>query len=980
MKIINARTNHLVNLVGYQMERPVFSYQVVEAEGKKQVSGRIRVSLSEDMSETVYDSGAVADMDSIAFPVDLPLKPRTRYYWNVEVKSDAGETAVSETQFFETGKRKEAWQGKWIFSQLNQGIQPVFFKDFEAGRDIKSARLYISGLGLYEAYLNGRKAGEEFLTPYCNDYTQWIQYQTNDVTELLKKEYAEEVDAAIDMGEGRHAEGMKSENESGAEKKAGQEHQAVCESDKQFVRLEVLLGNGWYKGRFGLDDDGRTRELYGNVFALIAELHVQYEDGREEVFATDESWKARKSHIIESSFYDGEEVDMTMDTAEVFPVSLWKKEETKLKDATLEERLSVPVRKQETIEDIKVIHTPKDELVLDLGQNHSGWFSLKIREKKGQRIHLLFGEELQDGCFFNGNLRTGKSEYFYTADGKERTIRPHFTTFGYRYVKLEGVTRFEEGDYEGWVLYSDLTETVKLSSGNPLIDKLVKNAVWGQKSNFVDIPMDCPQRDERMGWTGDAQVFSPTACVNMDSYAFYRKFLYDMKREQSHREGAVPFTVPACGQESSCGIWGDAVTIIPMTVYENYGDKEILERQYESMCDWISYIRKANGENWGWRKGFSFGDWLALDSRDSSMPTGGTDTGYLVTLYYYQSVKNVIKAAEVLGKTEDVKKYQVLADEILEEIQDEYFSKHGRLCSDTQTGYLTALRFQVAPDEKRMRGGLRQAFKRNGDKLETGFVGTGMLCEVLSENGMDDLAYSLILNEGYPGWLYSVKKGATTIWERWDSLDEEGHFSKSGLNSLNHYSYGTVVVWLYRYAAGIRPQMETPGYRKVLIDPRVDHRLGKLDVSIDSPVGTYRSAWEILSKKEIRLTVDVPFGGEAVLVLPYADASVLGEKAVSDILKSAEEVDGKVQCTLPAGHYEVAYQTNRSLLPGLSVESSLTEIMGNERAKEVMMKIMPQITMLPESLYDRSLIEVMQMGGSEISGEQIAGINSALEG
>ena len=313
--------------------------------------------------------------------------------------------------------------------------------------------------------------------------------------------------------------------------------------------------------------------------------------------------------------------------------------------------------------------------------------------------------------------------------------------------------------------------------------------------------MDCPQRDERMGWTGDAQVFAPTACYNMDCYAFYRKFLYDMYEEQKERGGAVPFCVPACGQVQSSAIWGDAATLIPWTVYKMYGGCAILAEQYDSMKAWVDYIRKFNGNDWKWLKIFHFGDWLALDSRNAAMPTGGTDTGFIATVYYYRSTELVAKAAGILGKTEDARFYGEKARELKQWIRSEYFSPNGRACVGTQTGLLLALHFDLTPDRKKTAEALRKAFKDNGDKLETGFVGTSILCSTLSENGMDELAYSLLLYEGYPGWLYSVRHGATTIWERWDSLDEEGHFSKSGLNSLNHYSYGSIVGWLYRYAA-----------------------------------------------------------------------------------------------------------------------------------------------------------------------------------
>ena len=927
MKIVHLRTNHIENPLGYLLDSVTFSYKVVEAKGKRQVAAQIIVSKSADMSDVVFDSGERADIDSIAFAANLDLEPRTRYYWTVRVVTDAGEQAASDTAWFETGKLDELWAGQWLFSDLDDSVHPIFFKDIVVTKTVKCARLYVCGLGLYEAYFNGQKVSDEFLTPYCNDYTQWLQYQSYDVTDMLP------------IGK---------------------------------ARLDVLLGNGWYKGRFGLDDDGSTKHLYGDTFVLIAELYLDYADGSHEVIATDESWMARKSKILESSFYNGEVYDETLSDETVYPVQLWTKPM-----ARLSERLSLPIRVQETLKPTRLIHTPKNEWVLDLGQNHSGWFKLQVDEPRGAKLQLFFGEELQDGCFYNGNLRTGKQEYTYISDGTPRTIRPHFTTYGYRYVKLEGFTNQKLEHYCGWVLYSDLEETGRIETANPLVNRLVLNSMWGQKSNFLDVPMDCPQRDERMGWTGDAQVFARAACYNMDSYAFYRKYLYDMNEEQKHRRGAVPFVVPACGQEGSCGIWGDAATIIPFAVYESYGDKRIMQDQYASMKAWVDYVRKENGDDWRWRRIFHFGDWLALDSRSSALPTGGTDTGYVATVYYYHSTVLVAKAAKILGKTEDAKTYELQAEELLQAIHSEYFTATGRLSIDTQTGYLTALKFGLAPLPERTRQDLRQSFFRNSDKLETGFVGTSMLCNVLSENGMNDLAYSLLLNEEYPGWLLSVKLGATTIWERWDSLDENGHFSSSGLNSLNHYSYGAIVEWLFRHAAGLAPRLENPGFREVDLEPKPDYRLGMIDARFDSPIGVYRSRWAVTESFGLRLDIEVPFGGTAYLALPFAPES-LCQNLENPIFAHVVETDKGLRCVLQSGVYSIEYETVVPMRMLYDVSSTIAVLMADEQAKAVVMKVLPMISMLPQSMYNFTLKDLLARANSAISTEQIEQINQLL--
>lgn len=926
MKITHLRTNHIENPMGYLMDKVTFSYKVTDAKGKQQETARILVSETSDFANVVYDSGVRQNLDSIAFTPDIMLKPRTRYYWNVCVSTDAGETEVSEAAWFETGKMEETWEGKWIYSDLNEGAHPIFFRNIDVKKKVRCARLYICGLGLYEAYMNGQKVSDEYLTPYCNDYTQWLQYQSYDVTDMLLP------------GAGN---------------------------------LEVLLGNGWYKGRFGLDDDGSTEKLYGDTFLLIAELRLEYEDGQSEVVITDENWKAKESKIMESSFYDGEVYDETFCGEKNYPVKIWEKP-----IARLSERLSLPIRVHETWEPSRILNTPANELVLDMGQNHSGWFELRIDEPRGAKLKLYFGEALQGGCFYNGNLRTGKQEYTYISAGTPTTIRPHFTTYGYRYVKLEGFTNFKKGDYRGLVLYSELEETGHIETGNPLVNKLAKNAMWGQKSNFLDIPTDCPQRDERMGWTGDAQVFVRAACYNMDSYAFYRKFLYDMYEEQKHRNGAVPFVIPACGQESSCGIWGDAATIIPFAVFEYYGDIRILEAQYDSMKSWVDYIKETNGDDWKWRKIFHFGDWLALDSRNAAMPTGGTDVGYVATAYYYYSTKLVAKAARILKRDHDAQVYEKRAEQLLEAIHAEYFSPTGRLCIDTQTGYLLALKFGLSPMPQRTKKELREAFKRNNDKLETGFVGTSMLCNVLSENGMNDLAYSLMLNEEYPGWLFSVKCGATTIWERWDSLDENGNFSPSGLNSLNHYSYGAIVEWLFRHAAGITPIMEKPGFREVILEPKPDYRLGKMDAHLDSPVGVYRSSWKVTETYGLEVKIEVPFGGKAYLALPFAPDSLYQSKENAIFNEVINTVDGP-RCVLHHGNYQIAYETVVLMRKTYGIGTTIAELMENEQTKKLVMKILPMITMLPTSMYNSTLEEMLGRAGMAAE-EKLLQVNEML--
>ena len=922
MKIIQMKVNHIETPIGYHMERPIFSYKVTEAAGKKQSLARICISLTEDMEHLIYDSGLKNDINSIAYEVPMELSPCTRYYWNVSVYTDVeGEFAVSECSWFETGKRNTPWVGRWICSELNTGNHPIFYRDFETNKEIKAARLYICGLGLYEAFINHVKVSEECLTPYCNSYDQWLQYQSYDVTQMIEEE-------------------------------------------SKHNRIEVLLGDGWYKGRFGL---GGAEAVYGDTALLISELIITYVDGSIEVIPTDINWRARKSRIITSNIYDGEVYDETWEESVIYPIYLYQEVMPRLT-----ERYSQAVKIKEEIKPVQLIRSPKEEWILDMGQNMAGWFSLRVEEPKGARIKLSFFEILQEGCYYRDNLRTAKQEYTYISDGQPHVIRPHFTYYGYRYVMVEGITEIKKEDYTGLVLYSDLEQTGTIITGNELVNRLISNALWGQKCNFIDVPTDCPQRDERLGWTGDTQVFSATACYQMECFSFYRKYLHDMYEEQKEYDGLVPDFIPSLKDKKCSSVWGDAATIIPWNLYLFYGDKRILEEQFESMKAWVDFITKTNGDNWEWRNHYHWGDWLALDSGSDNAYMGKTDTGYIATVYYYYSSLLVAKAAKIIGRMDEAQSYEDLSKQIMQEIREEYFTKKGRLSIATQTGYILALHYHLAPDQDRTRKEFRRQMQLDGDKLKTGFVGTPLLCNTLSENGLTDLAYSLVLEEGYPGWLYAVKLGATTIWERWNSVLPDGSMNPDGMNSLNHYSYGAIIEWIYRYVAGINPMEKAPGFRTIKLCPKPDYRLGKAEAVFDSPVGIYKSKWEI--KKDGRLVFDftIPFGAAAYLTLPYAPECV---KETFDTVVFME-TGGEVM--LESGVYHIEYEPTIPMRRLYSINSSIGELMENESARNVIMERMPFITTLPEQAYPASIPVVINAMSLEIPEEQMKNLDEAL--
>ena len=912
MQIYGTKVNHLTNPLGFRMDRTVFSWKVKDAKGTRQNAARIRIASDTAMQEILYDSGWEKEADSLAFPVKSDLKPRTRYYWTVAVESDAGEQETSDVQWFETAKREEDWGGKWITCDSTEKRHPYFEKEIcpAAGKEVAKARLYISGLGLYEAFYNGERIGNEYFTPYSNDYNEWVQYQTYDVTEQMK-------------------------------------HSGT---------LSVLLGNGWYKARFGFtakEDVG----FYGNEWKLIAELHLEYADGTEDVIGTDESWMVRRSTITFSNLYDGEHRDDTLENVPVCHASLCEAPK-----GNLEERMSLPVTVHEVFEPVELIHTPAGEQVFDLGQEITGLFTLNVHAPVGTKIHIQTGEILQEGNFYNANLRSAKSEYFFVTDGSEQVLIPHFTYYGYRYVKVEGIADLKKEDLKGMALYSDLDPVGTMTTGHDLVNRLIENVRWGLQGNFLDVPTDCPQRDERMGWTGDAQVFSPTATYLKDTYAFYAKYLYDMAKEQRVLGGKVPDVVPSCGVESTACVWGDASCIIPWNLYLFYGDKSILEDQFESMKSWVDYIRKVDGGDHGWRYVFHYGDWLALDNPvgGAEQVLGATDEEFIANLYYAVSAGLVANAAAVLGLEAEEKEYRALSEAQFETVKKEYYSVTGRCCIKTQTALILTLKYHLSENEDLVKQQLKKLFEDSNRKLKTGFVGTPLLCNVLTDHGMEDLAYDLLLNEEYPGWLHEVKLGATTVWERWNSLLDDGTISGISMNSMNHYSYGSVLEWMFRHAAGINTIDAVPGMRKITVAPILNWKLRKMDATYDSPAGTYRSSWELPDPKHVTVRVSVPFGCSADLTLPFA-----GEEVYKD---AANPMNSDVEngvCHLKPGEYAVTYELTESLKKVYSIDTPIRELQNNPETAEVLGKFVPA-NAIPNQYLGYSVREMSEKFGGRL--------------
>ena len=865
MKIQNGKVCHLSNPIGYSFGRPVFTWTVTEAEGKKAEASRLIIRTEE---KTVMDTGWT-QLNFLGTEADFRPGPMTEYFWTVSVRSDAGEEAVSEEYHFETGKMDTPWTGKWITCDSSEERHPVFYREISPKGAVKKARLYICGLGLYEAYWNGEKIGDEYLTPYCNNYRNFLQAETFDVTKELQERGT----------------------------------------------LSVELGNGWYKGRFGFDSASFT---YGKDWKLIAEVHLTYEDGSKEIIGTDDTWMVKRSNITFSNIYDGEHRDDTLPETE--PVKAVYSDETMMPA----DRISVSLTAHEIFRP-EILHTPAGETVADMKQNISGVFTLHVHEPKGTVVRIQAGEVLQDGCFYRDNLRTARAEYVYVSDGNEHILRPKFTFYGYRYLKVEGIADLKTDDLAGIALYSDIEQLGTLSTGNPKLNQLISNSRWGMKDNFVDVPTDCPQRDERMGWTGDAQVFSATAMYFADTYAFYRKYLYDMSREQEIYEGLVPMVVPSFGMAdnpnpmgATATVWGDATTIIPWNLYQFSGDLSVLKEHYPAMKAWVEYIRRTDGEDHHWRHVFHFGDWLALDgAAKPDAVLGGTEEGFIADIYYRKSALIVSETAELLGYAEDAERYRKLAEQIEKGIYEEYYTPSGRCAVMTQTGEILGIINGLGSKDSAS-AVLSKLLENNNRKLKTGFVGTPLLCPALTKTGRDDLAYDLLLNEEYPGWLYEVNLGATTIWERWNSLDENGHISSTGMNSLNHYSYGAVVQWMFERCAGLTAL--EPGFRRAGISPLPHAALDHLEMDYMSAAGPWHISWRSMDRKHLQISLTVPFGAEAEVNLPLWN----GVKEEGNPLY--EDVRDGV-CHLNAGTYKAVYELTEPVMGTICVDTPIGDLM-----------------------------------------------------
>ncbi len=871
------------NPIGIDTKAPRFSWTITSGlRGVSQKTYELRVG--EDMAalakgqRVTWQTGVVTSDQSLYIPYGgPPLKPRQKYYWQVRISDNAGNNSGwSALKYWEMGLLSaEDWKAQWIQNTIPGDSagqpSPMMRHTFELKKAIRQARLYVTAHGLYEAYINGQRVGNQYLTPGWTTYQKRLQYQTYDVTAMLN---------AGSNGTG------------------------------------IILGDGWYRGWLAWENN---KNIYGKSLALLYQLEVDYTDGTHETIASDGSWKNATGPYVRTGIYYGEAYDARLEkkdwTLGAFSDADWTA--VKVMDEGKQNLIAAygpPVTKHETFKALKVIKNAKGETIVDFGQNLVGWVRIKVTGKPGDKVTIHHAEVLdKEGNFYTENLRAAKQEIVYTLrGGGEEIYEPRLSFFGFRYVKVEGYPgELKTDNLEAIALYSDMKPAGNFTTSHPMLNQLQHNIQWGQKGNFVDVPTDCPQRDERLGWTGDAQAFSRTATFNMNVASFFGKWLKDLSADQVE-DGRVPFVIPnVLGKDASASAgWADAATIIPWNLYMAYGDKSILQQQYESMKAWVSYVEKRSPNNL-WNQGFHFGDWLfyrPLDDNDGRAAV--TDKYLIAQCFWAHSTQLMINTANVLELHEDVKHYTEQLKKIKDAFTKEYTTPNGRLVTGTQTAYVLALNFDMLPENLREQAAERLArnVKDYDNHLTTGFLGTPYLCDVLTRFGHLDVAYDLLLQETYPSWLYPVKMGATTIWERWDGMKTDSTFQTPGMNSFNHYAYGAIGDWMYRTVAGL--QEITPGYKQMLMAPKPGSKLTRAGVEYNTPYGRATCSW-LIEGDMFRLTVQVPANTTATLVLPRGAGQKITDKGIEiakvKAITPEGEADGDMKLAVGSGTYLIEY-------------------------------------------------------------------------
>ncbi|UMB54125.1 glycoside hydrolase family 78 protein [Lutibacter sp. A64] len=835
------------NPIGFYDSEPTFSWELPVLENNKSQSAyQIVVASSLDLlsnNADLWDSKKQKSEQSTWIKYEgKSLQSRQKVYWKVKYWNQDGQASTwSAINTFELGLLNNSdWKAQWIGldtkkeklmgSQDNLIHRPQYLrKGFELSNDVTSARLYITAKGVFDVKINGKDVSDDVMPPGYTPYKERIETITYDVTNLIKS--------------GQNAIG-------------------------------VELAAGWHSGRLGW-----MKSYWSDTETpkIICQLELTMKDGSKKVIVTDAGWKGTTNGPIRlSEIYDGETYDANLEMPKWTTTNFSDKNWKAVNVFPVEDKIRLEPKRHTTVKGkielpTKEVIEKDGAVIFDLQQNMVGVPVLKVPMKKGETLKIRFAEMLSpDGSFYTDNYRTAQSTNYYTAS-KDGVIEwsPKFTFHGFRYVELSGYNTAVKPTKDwvtGLVQYSDFEENGTFTSSSAKLNQLQSNIVWGLRGNFFDIPTDCPQRDERMGWTADAQVFGPTSMFNADVYGFWASWLQSV-RESQYDNGGIPWVVPDVlyNNKVSAG-WGDACTIIPWKIYYRTGDTRILEENYEMMKGWVAYHKSVS-------KGYissmgGFADWL------QPLPANGNNKGdtshsLIGTAFFAHSAKLTAQAAKVLGKTEEYNKYTKLYKSIAKAFDAAFFNENGKIkgVAETQTSYLMALAFDLLPESKQKNAqtNLLRKLSDADNHLRTGFLGTPLLSEVLDETGGIDLMYKLLFNETYPSWFYSINQGATTIWERWNSYSKEEGFNSQKMNSLNHYAYGAIGEWMYERIAGIAP-LEA-GYKVIEIAPQARQPLTSASASLNTPYGKVSSSWEI-KNNEFQLNIVIPPNTSAKVIIP----------------------------------------------------------------------------------------------------------------
>jgi len=820
-----------------------------------------------------------------------PLSSRERLTVRVRVWGiDGRSSAWSKSSPVEAGLlHADDWTAQFVTSDWEEDSSrsrpgPLLRREFDVRTGVRRARLYVTALGVYEAQLNGATAGDHVLDPGWTSYDHRLRYQTFDVTGLLR--------------EGRNA-------------------------------LGAMLGDGWYRGRLGFN--GGRHNIYGDRLALLAQLEIDYADGTCERIVTDQTWRSARGPILVSDIYDGETYDARLElpgwSMPGYDDHDWVGVRPLTRDlATLVAPSGPPVRRTEMVTPVAITRSPTGRTIVDFGQNLVGRLRLTLHGEAGQTVTLRHAEVLENGELCTRPLRTARATDRYTLRGNGvETWEPRFTFHGFRYAEVEGWPgELQTDDIRAVVCHSDLERIGWFECSDPLINRLHENVVWSTRGNFLDVPTDCPQRDERLGWTGDIQVFAPTACFLYDTSGFLTSWLVDLAAEQD-TTGVVPFVVPNVLRVPSipAAAWGDVAVIVPWVLYQRYGDVGVLAAQFESMRAWVDLVASLAGEGRLWDKGFQFGDWLDPSAPPDKPGAGHTDPHVVATAYFARSAELLGEAAGVLGRAEEEARYLRLAAQVRDAFDAEYVTPAGRVISDSETAYVLALQFGLLRGaEQRRHAGeqLAALVRESGYHISTGFVGTPLVCDALCSIGEYEAAYRLLTQRDCPSWLYPVTMGATTIWERWDSLRPDGSVNPGEMTSFNHYALGAVADWLHRTVGGLAPA--EPGYRHLDVRPRPGDGLTYARARHITPYGLAECEWTV-EAGQIEVKVVVPPNAKASVTLPGGDAK-------------------PIEVGAGTHHWSYPYQEPSVAHPTLSLDSTLDELIDDPEAWSAVLTTMRQ--------------------------------------